>query len=69
MIWHILTIFSGILTVAAAGCNHWSGNVVPGVLVILFGFLSLKSFKGRARRRMADKATGSVFRKKLKKQK
>lgn len=53
MIWHILTIVSGVLTIAAAACPHWSANVVLGILVILFGFLSLKSFKEGVGRRVA----------------
>jgi len=50
MLWHILTIDFGALTVAAAACPHWSANIVLGVLVILFGFLSLKNFKEEAGR-------------------
>ena len=44
MIWHILAIICGVLTIVAAVCPAWCSNVTFGVLVVIFASLALKKF-------------------------
>jgi succinate-acetate transporter protein len=45
MVWHILTIVSGVLTAIAAVCPAWCSNVTFGVLTVIFALLALRKFQ------------------------
>lgn len=46
MIWHILTVVCGALAAVAAIWPYWISNIALGGLVVVFGFLALRSFRG-----------------------
>jgi len=45
MVWHILTIVFGALAAVSAICPSPCSEVVLGILVVIFGFLALRSFR------------------------
>ena len=45
MIWHILTIVFGGLVAISAICPARCSDIIFGLLVVLFAFLALRSFR------------------------
>ena len=45
MVWHILAIVFGALTIAAFPCPSPCSNIVLGILVVIFASLALRSFR------------------------
>ena len=50
MIWHVLTIVFGALTVLSGICPAPCSDVMLGILVVIFGVFALDSFRKQQRK-------------------